>query len=488
MLFTVDPDVRTTLADYEAYSHLAPAVADLREAAREPVRRLNGRTVWMVNSTAQGGGVAEMLPKMVGLLRELGVDARWAVIQPEEDRFFTLTKRLHNLIHGSGDPHVAPDDAEFYAAISRELADRFAPQLGPRDVLVVHDPQPAGMGALLRERTGVRAVWRCHIGLDTDTAATRAAWDFLRPWTEPYDRSVFTLPEYVPGYLADRAEIVTPAVDPLSHKNRPLSAHKLAGVLVNTGLLTTVHPVVTPPFAQQALRLQPDGGFGTPSQGEDVGLLYRPIVTQVSRWDRLKGWIPLLLGFAHLKRGRLVRDGLSTLHRRRLDLARLVLAGPDPASIQDDPEGLEVFQEICATWRELDPDVQRDVAILSLPMASPKANALMVNALQRCSTVVAQNSLQEGFGLTVTEAMWKGCPVLGSRAAGVRAQIQDGETGRLVDAADPHAVAEALDGVLEAAKRRDIWGRNATRRVYDHYLVFTQVRRWLEILSADPDA
>jgi trehalose synthase len=289
MLHTIDAQVHTTLADYEAFSHLAPAVDALREAAREPARRLEGRTVWMVNSTAQGGGVAEMMPKMIGLFRELGVDARWVVIQPEEERFFTLTKRLHNLLHGAGDPHLAADDAELYREISHTLADRFEERLSEGDVVVIHDPQPAGMGALLKRRTGLPFIWRCHIGLDTQNASTRAGWEFLRPWLEPYDQTVFSLPEYVPDYLADEAEIIHPAIDPLSHKNRPLSPHKLTGVLVNAGLMVTTHPVVTPPFATPALRLQADGSFAASAQGEDLWLLYRPIVTQVSRWDRLRG-------------------------------------------------------------------------------------------------------------------------------------------------------------------------------------------------------
>ena len=486
MLYTVDSQVQTTLADYEAFSHLAPAVDTLRNAAREPVRALDGRTVWMVNSTAQGGGVAEMLPKVIGLLRELGVDARWVVIQPEEEQFFTLTKRLHNLLHGAGTPHVANDDAELYEAVSRRLANAFEPQIGPDDLVVVHDPQPAGMGALLQQRLGARFVWRCHIGLDEQNASTRAAWDFLRPWLEAYDETVFSLPAYVPDFLQGEAEIIHPAIDPLSHKNRPLSPHKLAGVLSNAGLVGTAHPVVTPPFATPALRLQPNGAFAPALHSEDLGLLFRPVVTQVSRWDRLKGWAPLLEAFVHLKRERFSkRDGLSDRDRRRLDLVRLVLAGPDPDSIQDDPEGLEVFQKICGLWLDLDPELQRDVAVVSLPMASRKVNALMVNALQRCSSIVAQNSLQEGFGLTVTEAMWKGCPVMGSRAAGIRAQLVDGETGRLVEAADPHAVAHTLGEMLRQPKQRTAWGRNATRRVYDHFLVFTQVRRWLEVLSAE---
>lgn len=479
----VDVDGSAALRDYAAYTHLAPAVAALEAAAEAPARQLRGRTVWMVNSTAQGGGVAEMLPKLIALLRELGVDARWVVIEPEEEAFFTLTKRLHNLLHGAGDPALGDDERALYRRASEALADRFAPEIRAGDVVVVHDPQPAGMGALLGERTGAPLVWRCHIGLDEETAPTRAAWGFLRPWLEPYRRAVFSLPEYVPPFLDVRSEIIHPAIDPLSHKNRPLSPHKLAGVLANAGLAATPHPVLTPPFAAPALRLQPDGTFAPAMLGEGIGLLYRPVVTQVSRWDRLKGFAPLLDGFARLKRER-TRRALPERHRRRLDLVRLVLAGPDPASVQDDPEGLAVFDDLCARWHALEPELQRDVALLSLPMGSRKANALMVNALQRCSTVVAQNSLQEGFGLTATEPMWKGVAVMGTPAVGLRAQVVDGETGRLVaDAASPEAVAETLGAMLAEAKAREVWGLNAQRRVYEHFLVFTQVRRWLDVLS-----
>ncbi|MDX1532336.1 MAG: hypothetical protein R3362_12470, partial [Rhodothermales bacterium] len=247
MITVVEPQQHTTLEDYESFTFLASAVDRLREAARPLVQQLQGRTAWMVNSTAQGGGVAEMMPKLIGLLRELGVDARWAVISPEDERFFTFTKHLHNLIHGAGDPHVSEDAAALYRDTSRSLATLFRDRLRPDDLLVVHDPQPAGMGALLKEELGLPAIWRSHIGLDRQNDATRAAWGFLAPWLEPYDRTVFSLDAYVPDALADQAEIIHPAIDPLSHKNRPLNPHKLAGVLSNAGLLLSVHPVLTPP-------------------------------------------------------------------------------------------------------------------------------------------------------------------------------------------------------------------------------------------------
>jgi trehalose synthase len=167
-----------------------------------------------------------------------------------------------------------------------------------------------------------------------------------------------------------------------------------------------------------------------------------------------------------------------------MEIARLVLAGPDPASIQDDPEGQEVLQELREAYLRLDPQTQRDVAIISLPMGSLEHNALMVNALQRCSTVVVQNSLREGFGLTATEAMWKRVPVLGTQAVGLRMQIRDGLDGKLVeDPRDAEQVAEVLDAMLADAPQRELWARSAQRRAYNQFSVFTQVARWIRVLT-----
>ena len=485
MIDLVDVQERNSLADYNAYSHLSFAVQDLKRASEAPARRLDDRTVWMVNSTAQGGGVAEMLPKVVTLLRELGVDTEWAVIDTPEERFFPLTKRIHNLLHGTGDPHLSRDDHNLYAAVSRTLADAFAPHIGPNDVLIVHDPQPAGMGAILAEELAIPTIWRCHIGLDAQTPATEAAWDFLTPWIEAYDRAVFSLDAYVPPALGrdGRAAIIHPAIDPLSPKNHEMPIHRLTTILENAQLATSAHPSVSPPFPTPAMRLQRNGAFAPASQPDDIGLLFRPIVTQVSRWDRLKGFAPLLQGFAQLKAESFdPRRTLSETDRMRIEMSRLVLAGPSPDAVSDDPEGQEVFREICALWEDLRPEIQRDIAILALPMASRTINARMVNALQRCSTIVAQNSLREGFGLTVTEGMWKQASILGTHAVGIREQIKDGEHGRLLrNPEDPAEIAQVLGEMLHHEEARERWSRNAKRRATHRYLVFTQVRRWLEV-------
>ncbi|HEU4697844.1 MAG TPA: glycosyltransferase [Gemmatimonadales bacterium] len=484
---------RHTLDDYAAIAHLGAEVAELRAEAAAALPRLAGRTVWMVNSTAQGGGVAEMLPAVVGLLGDLGVRCEWVVIGTDEPAFFALTKRLHNLIHGVDGP--APDAAEraLYERVNRENARQLAALMAPGDVLIVHDPQPLPLAAALRERLPLTAIWRCHIGLDQDTPATRAAWAFLAPYLDAYDHAVFSAPEYIPVQLAGRATVIPPGIDPLAPKNRELSLHATVGIMCNGGLVACPGPTVRGPFTALAQRLQPDGRFVPAGVSESIGLLTRPIVTQISRWDRLKGFLPLLRAFVTLKAALGDGDGAGAggrdaVVRRRLDLVRLVLAGPEPGTVGDDPEALAVLEELRAAYLALDAAVQDEIAILSLPMVSVEENALLVNALQRASTLVVQNSLREGFGLTIAEAMWKRVPVLSSaRACGPRQQVRDGLDGRLV--ADPEDVEElrrVMAEMLADGDRRRQWGQSAQRRVHERFLVFTQLRDWGRLLGRVP--
>ncbi len=473
-----------TLEGYTGVAHLAGAVRELQSESSILMPQLANRTIWMVNSTAQGGGVAEMLPKMVKLLRELGLRIQWVTIGTDRAEFFALTKRLHNMIHGEGEPSLGGGDQELFDSVNRQAAEALKPHLSPEDIVVIHDPQPIAMGPYLKRELGVRTVWRCHIGLDEEVPATRAVWQFLKPYALTYDRAVFTAPEYIPDYLAGYSTIMHPALDPESHKNRELSPHELVGILCNAGLARPRHPILTPPFEHQAKRLQPDGTFAAAAtEFEEIGLMYRSIVTQISRWDRLKGFGPLLEGFVRLKERRSPGLDWSESQRREVETARLVLAGPDPSSIQDDPEGQEVLQELCVTYRNLRPEYQKDVALLALPMASRKENALMVNALQRCSTIVVQNSIREGFGLTVTEAMWKHVAIIGTQACGLRQQIRDNIDGMLIrDPQDPDEITEKLEKLLTDRRTREILARSAQRRAHDEFLIFTQVRDWLRLL------
>jgi len=484
--FIVNVEAPNRLEDFAQYAHLVGAVESLRAVAQPVLPLLKDRTIWMVNSTSRGGGVAEMLPTMVGLLRDLGIRTEWIVIESPEPAFFDLTKRLHNLIHGQRDGALGPDERALFERVNEWNADWMRSRVKPGDVLIVHDPQPMALAGALKRDMPLTAVWRCHIGLDEDLPSTRTAWTFLEPFAGAYERAVFSAPEYVPPYFADRATIIYPAIDPLSSKNHELALHQTVAVLSNAGMVVPPGPLWTPPYREMALRLAPDGRSYPAMASGDFGLLTRPIITQVSRWDRLKGFAPLLAAFAHFRWG-LLRGGWSDdpVHRVRQEMTRLVLAGPSPESIQDDPEAREVLEALKAQYRALDPLVQEAVAILTLPMASDVENALMVNALQRASSIVVQNSLREGFGLTIAEAMWKRVPVLSNRrACGPRQQVRDGEDGRLID--DPEdvvALAATFDAMLADVAKRRTWARNAQRHVHANFLVFAQLASWLRLLG-----
>ena len=478
----IEVDEPLGLWDYADLAFLAPAVQELRTEATTLVPALRGRKVWMVNSAPRGGGVAEMLPMMVSMLRELGVETDWAVIETDRQPFFELTKRMHNMIHGVGNLELSSEDRELFESVGRENAEKLRQHVRPNDILVIHDPQPVVVGSILKREIGLPTIWCCHIGLPERLPVTRAVWQFLEPYIASYDQTVFSAPDYIPSFLAGAATVIHPAIDPLSQKNRDLHTHGLNGILCNSALATEHSPVLTPAFGQSAMRLMPDGSWAPPSRWDDIGMQSRPIVAQISRWDRLKGFAPLLDAFARLKQR--PRPKAGELHRRRLEIVRLVLAGPDPASVADDPDGLEVLEELRAKYLALEPSLQPDVVLLTLPMGSRKQNALMVNAIQRCASFVVQNSLQEGFGLTVTEAMWKRTPVVGTQACGLRQQIRDGLDGRLVsDPTEPDAIAEVLDEMLVDRGARDRMGRNGQRRVYEKFLIFTQLRHWLRTLA-----
>ena len=466
------------IAEHEAVAHIAGAVTALRESARAAAGALRGRTIWMVNSTETGGGVAEMLPAMITLLRDLGMKVEWVVLESDEPRFFEFTKHIHNLIHDSGTPELDSADIALYEAVNRRNAQLLRERVRPGDIVVLHDPQPLAMAPLLRELQGVLVVWRCHIGLDERTPRTEAAWRLLRPYAEACDRVVFSVADYVPPFLAGRATIIQPALDPLAPKNCDMSLHGVVCVLA-CSQLSTIGPTVSPPFAAPVRRIGFDGRAVDAASMGELGLLSRPIVTQVSRWDRLKGFLPLLHAFVRLKQ----RPCGNTEQRRRLELVRLVLAGPAVGAVSDDPESADVLEELVHAYTRLPRALQQDIAIVLLPMISREQNAHIVNALQRASTIVVQNSLREGFGLTIAEAMWKRIPVLSSaRACGPRSQIVDGEHGRLVDdPEDVDVVADTLEAMLRAPELRARWGRSAQRRAHDDFMIFTQLARWLEL-------
>ena len=471
--------------DYRDVDGATAAVDACAHLGRRVGRLLGTGRVFMLSSTARGGGVAEMMPRVCTLLDDVGVDARWLVLETDEPGFFDTTKRLHNLLHGRDDGGSL--DADVYDRVSRAAAAALRRVLEPGDVLVVHDPQPVGAGALVAPLLDGALVWRCHVGVPFADDATRAAWTFLAPRLAPYARSLFSSERYVPDFLVPRGGVIHPSIDPRDHKNRDLRPAKLLGVLASCGLLAAPPRPPWTAFARKASWLRPEGW----TNGPIPDFLYAPLVLQVSRFDRLKGFPVVLDAFA-----RLARDGPAWARAERVrteraldEIARaeLVLAGPDPGGVADDPEAVSVLADLEHAWLRLPAELAPRVRVVKLPMDDPKQNALMVNALQRAASVVVQASLQEGFGLTVTEAMWKGTPVVATDVGGISLQLRAGVDGLLVPAGDPAALARAMFEQLVVPARAEAMGAAARRRVAEHFLVVRQVRRWLEELAGVVD-
>jgi trehalose synthase len=470
------------LKDYNLYSSLTTQVLELQEEAALLVPQIKQRKVWMINSTDKGGGVAEMMPRLISLLRQLGVDAEWVVVSTDNRDFFNLTKKLHNLIHGEKCEPITQEEKNLYENVNKDNAEQLCKIINHDDIIIIHDPQPIGMIGFMKQKINAKFIWRCHIGLDTSSDFANLAWDFLQPYAEQFSVSVFSSAEYIPSFLIGKAIIMQPTIDPLDHKNRELSIHKVVGILCNSNLVTEYNPVFTPPFAETVKRLQPDGTFQSPLVPTDIGLLFRPLVVQISRWDRLKGFLSLMKGFVELKDNMSTYSNHSARNVRRLEMVHLVLAGPDPNFVNDDPEGNEVLSELSQYYLSLPPSIQQYISILKLPMSSRKNNELIVNALQRVASVIVQNSSKEGFGLTVTEAMWKSKPVIGTTTCGIKQQIQDNLDGLLIENTfSEKEIASKLSYALERPKEREVWGYYAQKKVIENFLIFSQIKNWLKL-------
>jgi trehalose synthase len=432
-----------------ALQRLAPLltperVERLEVHVAEARRLLATRTVWNVNSTSRGGGVAEMLHTLVAYAAGTGVDVRWLVVGGDPD-FFAVTKRLHNRLHGvPGDAGAldAAARATYDATLARQR-DQVLELVRPGDLVLLHDPQTAGLAQPLRDR-GAHVVWRCHVGLDEHDEWTREAWGFLRPLVEPAHACIFSRESFAPDWVDRRwLRVIPPSLDPFSPKNTDLDDSEVARLVHRDGLVVEGAPLPT------------DG----------------TVVLQVSRWDRLKDMAGVLGAFA---------DHLDELPSD----THLVLAGPEASGVADDPEAAEVLAECRERWRSLPAAARERSHLLSVPMDDLEANARTVNALQRWSTVVVQKSLAEGFGLTVTEPMWKARPVVASAVGGIRDQVEDGVSGVLLrDPRDGAGLAGALSSLLGDAGRRKAMGRAAHLRVRDHYLADRHLIQYVELFA-----
>ncbi len=433
---------------------------------------LNGRTVWNVNATATGGGVAEMLQALVAYSRGAGVDTRWLTLEGSPE-FFRITKRIHNLLHGSaGDGgRLGQDERMVYEDVLADNLVSLATHVRDGDVVLVHDPQTAGLISGIR-KLGAHVVWRCHVGKDTPNGLTAQAWDFLRGYLVDAEALIFSRSAFVPDW-ADRSQvwIIPPSLDPFTAKNAEIAPDDVEAVLHRTGLTATTERLGRYQFRRR------DGSIGAVRMhsglidGDQTVPAHARLVLQVSRWDHLKDMAGVLTGFADH-----IADLPNDVH--------LMLAGPETSGVTDDPEGDEVFAECRALRLERSPAVQKRIHLCSIPMDDGDENAFIVNALQRHAAVVVQKSLVEGFGLTVTEPMWKGRPVVASRVGGIQDQIVHDESGLLLDdPTDLDAYVAAVGRVFTEDGLATRLGRAARERVRDRYLGDRHLMQYVDLFA-----
>ena len=382
---------------------------------------------------------------LVGYSIGSGIDARWVVIGGD-DAFFKITKRLHNRLHGAaGDiGGLGRNEAAHYEAITDANASSLANRVNAGDVVILHDPQTVGLAGPLRQR-GARVVWRCHIGTERTNGFTEEGWNFLEPHLAHCRAYIFSHLGFVPRRLehAD-ISIIPPSIDPEAPKNRPLNGSKVNALLVRIGLLGNQAAVLASEPASAVL-----GGAGPVSPSDRV-------VVQVSRWDHLKDMQGVLVGFADRVAG---QTGV-----------RLALVGPAVDGVSDDPEGARVLGECVAHWESLPPKLRSAIRLIALPMDDLELNALMVNAIQRRAAVVVQKSLEEGFGLTVAEAMWKSRPVVASAVGGIVDQVVPGSGILLRDPSDLNTFGETLASLLERPEEMRAMGRRARAHIRANFL------------------
>lgn len=391
------------MLNIEEYSPIvgASVIEDLKILAE----RLKGKVIQHINSTSVGGGVAEILNRMVPLLKELGVDARWDLIKGGK-QFFESTKKFHNALHGRNE-EISKYDFDIFSETSQKNIEEINIY---GDIVFIHDPQPI---ALIKRKSNNKWVWRCHIDL---SHPNQEVWHFLMEYVIGYDAAVFSAPAFAQR-LPIRQFLISPSIDPLSDKNKDLPEEAIDSVLQKYGIVKD-----------------------------------KPIITQISRFDRLKDPVGVIEAYKKVK--------------RYID-CQLILAGGTAA---DDPEGLTVLEEVQERAKD-----DKDIHILLLPQ-----NDLEVNALQRASDVIMQKSIREGFGLTVAEALWKAKPVVASNVGGIPLQIRHKYSGLLCHSIDgaAFAVKQLLNSPAYAKKLGENGKENIrnnfllTRHLMDYMLLF----------------
>jgi len=396
---------KSRIQDYEAVVGRS-CIEELRVLAD----KLSGKIVQNVNSTFVGGGVAEILERMVPLLNQLGVDARWDVIHGSND-FFDVTKKFHNALHGK-DERVPQQDFDLFLEVTRQ---NLAELRIFGDIIFIHDPQPVGLVAKKKE-IGKKWIWRCHIDVSNPN---KKVWEFVRQFVVDYDAAVFSSPSFA-QQLPIRQFMVTPSIDPLSEKNRELDQGTINSVLAKYGLTSE-----------------------------------KPMIVQISRFDRLKDPVGVIEAFE--------------IVRKSID-CQLVLAG---GTADDDPESTEVLEEVRKRA-----EGNADIHVLPVPPGSD----LEINALQRAATVVLQKSLREGFGLTISEALWKAKPVVAMAVGGIPLQIRNKLTGLLCYSIE--GAAFDLKQLLSNSEYAKWLGQNGREHVKQNFLITGHLKDYMLMFLA----
>jgi trehalose synthase len=373
-------------------------------------RLSRGKKVVMVNSTRSGGGVAEILHRLVPLLNELGIDCRWEVIRCNED-FFNITKNIHNALQGDRINFCAEDYAEYLRVNEENSRDL---DLDDADVVIIHDPQPLAIRHFYKS-SKAKWVWRCHIDMSKPDLYL---WKFLRKYIIEYDSSIFSIAKFSKS-LRHPQYLIAPSIDPLSEKNRFMDKNEIRKVL-------------------------------SPFKISD----HKPIILQVSRFDRFKDPVGVI------KAIRLVKKEID---------CRLILAG---GTASDDPEGKEVLEEVKKEAGD-DPDIR-------ILLLKPNSD-IEINALQRKADVIIQKSIKEGFGLVVTEAMWKEKAVIGGEVGGITIQLFNHRTGFMVNSIE--GAAYRIRYLLNRPQVAKKIGKQAKMFVTQNFLITRHLRDYLALFS-----
>ncbi len=434
--------------------------------------KVENATLWNINSTAAGGGVAEMLPTLIGYGKGLGFQIRWLVISGDSD-FYAITKRIHNGIHASpGDGgSLGPRETDHFEKITLENFSEIIEMIKPQDVVLCHDPQTAGLVRLFKER-GISVIWRSHIGYEEENELVERSWQFLKPFLNFADRFIFTRKDYAPKWIdQDKIVVIPPSIDAFSAKNETLSIELSRLILAHIGLIQcereSFKEISFKNYKGRKITIKRYADIvhaGPLPHKED------PFIVQVSRWDRLKDMLGVMNGFADY----VVCEAQQYL----------ALVGPSVHSVSDDPESVAAFNECLDNWRSLPHFKRQRILLVCLPMRDLEENAYMVNAIQTHATMIVQKSLYEGFGLTVSEAMWKSKAVIGTAVGGIKDQIRDQENGLLLkNPTDLKQFGSLVKSLLDDEKIAKQLAQQAKKTVKEKFLVNRHIIQYLKIMD-----